>query len=244
MTSPRPALRRLGATLLALTSVMAVVLTVGSPAGAAIVTTVPLGTAMNYPVLGHSTVTNTGPSVIGGGNVGLSPGTSITGFDAVPGDGIITSGHVDAASAAAGLAQGAVTNAYNNARNRTVTATLAVDLGNTPGHLPLQGGVYDTTSHGALGLTGTLVLDGGGNANTVFIFQSGSTLTTDTNSVVQLINGAQQCNVFWQVDSSATLGTNSVFVGNILAHDAVTVTTPNGAREFEIRTVLTFHDLL
>ena len=103
--------------------------------------------------------------------------------------------------------------------------TLAVDLGNTPGGLPLQGGVYDSTSHGALGLTGTLVLDGGGNANTVFIFQSGSTLTTASNSVVQLINGAQECNVFWQLDSSATLGTGSVFVGNILAHDAVTVTS-------------------
>jgi hypothetical protein len=163
--------------------------------------------------------------VINGGNVGLSPGTSITGFDAVPGDGIITDGFADAASAAAGLAQGAVTNAYDNARNRAATATLAVDLGNTPGGLPLLGGVYESTSHGALGLTGTLVLDGGGNRSTVFIFQSGSTLTTASNSRVQLINGAQECNVFWQLDSSATLGTNSVFVGNILAHDSVTVNT-------------------
>jgi hypothetical protein len=196
-----------------------------TPAGATIVTTVPLGTAQHYPVLGHSEVTNTGPTVINGGNVGVSPGTSVTGFGAVPGDGIITNGHVESATAGAGLAQGAVTNAYLNARNRSASATLAVNLGNTPGHLPLLGGVYESTSHGALSLTGTLVLDGGGNRNSVFIFQSGSTLTTASSSVVQLINGAQECNVFWQLDSSATLGTNSVFVGNILAHDAVTVTT-------------------
>jgi hypothetical protein len=217
--------RRLATTFIALATTTGTLLLAITPAGATIVSTVPLGTARNYPILGHSTVTNTGPSVIGGGNVGLSPGTSITGFDAVPGDGIITDGHVDAASAAAGLAQNAVTNAYNNARNRAATATLAVDLGNTPGGLPLLGGVYESTSHGALGLTGTLVLDGRGNRNTVFIFQSGSTLTTASNSIVQLINGAQECNVFWQLDSSATLGTNSVFVGNILAHDSVTVTT-------------------
>jgi hypothetical protein len=224
MTTPRVA-RRLATGFVALAISTGSMLLAITPAGAAIVTTVPLGTAANYPVLAYSTVTNTGPSVINGGNVGLSPGTSITGFDPVPGDGIITGGFADAASAAAGIAQGAVTNAYTNARNRSATQTLAVDLGNTPGGLPLPGGVYDSTSHGALGLTGTLVLDGGGNKNTVFIFQSGSTLTTASNSVVQLINGAQECNVFWQLDSSATLGTGSVFVGNILAHDAVTVTS-------------------
>jgi hypothetical protein len=223
MTTPLAALRRRGAALLAFTTIAAVVLTTGGPAGAAIVT-VPLGTAVNYPVLGYSTVTNANSTVIDGGNVGLFPGSSITGFDPVTGPGIILApGFADAASPEAGLAQDAVTNAYTNARNRPVTATLAVDLGNAPG--ALQGGVYESTAHGAFGLTGTLVLDGAGNRNTVFIFQSGSTLTTAANSVVQLINGAQECNVFWQLDSSATLGTDSVFVGNILAHDAVTVTS-------------------
>src|SRR4029079_19694854 len=122
---------------------------------------------------------------INGGNVGVSPGTSITGFDPVPGDGILTGGLAAAASAAAGNAQRSVTNAYTNARNRSSTQTLAVDLGNTSGGLPLPGGVYESTSHGALGLTGTLVLDGGGNRSTVFIFQSGSTLITAPNSIVQ-----------------------------------------------------------
>jgi len=226
MTTPRALARRLGATLLAATTMAGALLMASSPAGAAVVPTIPLGTAVNYPVLGHSTVTNANSTIIGGGNVGLSPGSSITGFDPVTGPGIILPpGIADAASAAAGLAQNAVTNAYTKARNRPVNATLAVDLGNTPGGLPLQGGVYQSTSHGALSLTGTLVLDGAGNPNTVFIFQSGSTLTTASNSVVRLINGAQQCNVFWQLDSSATLGTDSVFVGNILAHDAVTVTS-------------------
>ena len=197
-----------------------------APAGAAIVATVPLGTATNYPVLAYSTVTNANTTVINGGNVGVSPGTAITGFDPVTGPGIITPpGFADAASAEADQAKLDVGNAYTNARNRSATATLGVDLGNTPGGLPLQGGVYESTAHGAFGLTGTLVLDGGGNPNTVFIFQSGSTLTTASSSRVELINGAQECNVFWQLDSSATLGTDSVFVGNILASAAVTVTS-------------------
>jgi hypothetical protein len=215
--------RRLAAALIAAVTTTGTMLLAITPAGAAIVTTVPLGTAANYSILASSTVTNTGPSVINGGNVGVSPGTSITGFDPVPGDGINTAGVADIASVAGGIAQGAVSNAYTNARNRSPNQTLAVDLGNTPGNLPLPGGVYDSTSHGELGLTGQLVLDGGGNPNTVFIFQSGSTLITAAGSEVLLINGAQECNVFWQLDSSATLGANSVFVGNILADDAVSL---------------------
>ncbi|HEU4750357.1 MAG TPA: ice-binding family protein, partial [Acidimicrobiia bacterium] len=87
------------------------------------------------------------------------------------------------------------------------------------------GGVYATVSKGALSLTGTLTLDGENNPDSVFIFQTDSTLITSTASTVALINGAQQCNVFWQVGSSATLGSNSVFVGNILALTSITVTT-------------------
>jgi hypothetical protein len=188
-----------------------------TPAGAAIVPTVPLSTAGAYAVVGASTVTNTGPSVING-SVGLSPGPAITGFP--PGI-VVPPGTIHVADAAAAQAQADVTTAYNDAAGRSITATTAADLGN----LQLQGGVYAGPSHGALQLTGPLVLDGAGNPNSVFIFQTDSTLTTASSSTVSLINGAQECNVFWQVGSSATLGTGSVFRGNILALASVTVTT-------------------
>jgi hypothetical protein len=83
--------------------------------------------------------------------------------------------------------------------------------------------VYAGPSKGALGLTGKLTLDGAGDPNSVFIFQTNSTLITGSGSTVTLINGAQECNVFWQVGSSATLGTGSTFVGNILALTSITV---------------------
>ena len=108
-----------------------------------------------------------------------------------------------------------------NAAGRPLDATTTADLAN----LHLQGGVYAGPSKGALSLTGPLVLDGAGDPNSVFIFQTDSTLITGVGSTVTLINGAQECNVFWQVGSSATLGTGSVFVGNILALTSITVTT-------------------
>ena len=86
-------------------------------------------------------------------------------------------------------------------------------------------GVYAGPSKSPLSLTGPLVLDGAGDPNSVFIFQTDSTLITGSGSTVTLINGAQECNVFWQVGSSATLGTGSVFIGNILALTSITVTT-------------------
>ncbi|MGD9705728.1 MAG: ice-binding family protein [Acidimicrobiia bacterium] len=100
--------------------------------------------------------------------------------------------------------------------------------GSARAHPPVTAGpagVYTGPSKGALGLTGTLVLDGANDPNSVFIFQTDSSLITASNSTVSLINGAQECNVFWQVGSSATLGTNSVFTGNILALTSITVNT-------------------
>jgi hypothetical protein len=176
-----------------------------------------LSTAAAYAVVGASTVTNTGPSVVNG-SVGLYAGTSITGFP--PGI-VVPPGTINATNAAAAQAQSDITTAYNNAAGRSITATTAADLAN----LQLQGGVYAGPSHGALQLTGPLVLDGAGNRNSVFIFQTNSSLTTASSSTVTLINGAQECNVFWQVGSSATLGTGSVFRGNILALASVTVTS-------------------
>ncbi len=202
--------------LLAIVVSAAVLVTTGGGASAAIVATVPLGTTAPYAVLAGSTVTNTGPSVIDG-SVGLAPGTSVTGFP----PGLVTPpGTIDAATATAIGAQDDLTTAYVNAAGRSVDATVAADLGG----LTLQGGVY-TGPGPALSLTGPLVLDGAGNFDSVFIFQAGSTLTTASGSSVSLINGAQACNVFWQVGSSATLGTGSTFVGNILALTSITVTT-------------------
>lgn len=189
----------------------------GASVQASIVPTVQLGTAANYSVLAGSTVTNTGNSVLNS-SAGLWPGTSITGFP----PGLVTApGTIDATSAAAQQAQSNLTAAYNNAAGRSIDATTAADLTN----LVLLGGVYAAPSKGALSLSGPLVLDGAGNPNSVWIFQTNSSLITSSGSRVSLINAAQACNVFWQVGSSATLGTNSVFVGNILALTSITVTT-------------------
>jgi hypothetical protein len=129
-----------------------------------------------------------------------------------------------AADAVALQAQTDLTTAMVNAAGRPVTANTGADLAN----LILPGGVYaagPAGGKGALMLTGPLVLDGAGDPTTVFIFQTDSTLVTASSSTVSLINGAQECNVFWQVGSSATLGTNSNFSGNILASASITVTT-------------------
>jgi hypothetical protein len=171
-----------------------------------------IGTAGNYAVLAHATVTNTGPSWITG-QIGLSPGTSVTGFP--PG----TAGHQDIANGAAVQAMIDLTTAYNNAAGASTTATLSGDLGGRT----LVGGNYKYTS--SAGLTGTLVLDGGGVTTNMWIFQIGSTLTTASGSRVTLINGAQPCDVFWQVGSSATIGTSTTFVGTILANTSITMTT-------------------
>ena len=210
--------RRLATAFLGLTITTGTLLLATTPAGAAIVPTVLLATAENYAVLGHSTVTNTGPTVVNNGSVGLWSGTSITGF----GPGIVVPpGTVDATSAAAHQGQVDVKDAYNDAAGRPVSASTNAELGG----LVLPGGVYAASSHHSLGLTGTLTLDGANNPDSVFIFQTDTTLTTASSSRVRLVRGAQACNVFWQVGSSATLGTDSNFSGNILALASVTVTT-------------------
>jgi hypothetical protein len=187
----------------------------GSAANAAVLPTVPLATAGNYSVLGASTVTNTGPSTLRL-NLGLSPGTSITGF---PPGLVIPPANINRTNAVAAQAQSDLTTAYINAHGRSLDATTPANLANKH----LQAGVYAGPSKGALQLTGPLVLDGAGDPTSVFIFQTDSTLITASGSTVSLINGAQACNVFWQVGSSATLGSGSVFAGNILALTSITV---------------------
>jgi hypothetical protein len=175
---------------------------------------VTLGSAGTFSVLAASTVTNTGPTAVNG-DLGVSPGTAVTGFP--PGQ--VAAGAIHSADGPAGLAQGDLTVAYNDAAGRTLPVIVAGDLGG----LTLTPGLYKSTS--TLGITGVLRLDGQGNPNAVFIFQVGSGLTTASGSQVILQGGAQAANIFWQVGSSATLGTNSIFNGTILAQASVTLAT-------------------
>lgn len=213
MKSPTSGARRTRVVLTSAAGASVLLFSLAIPATAAVVTTVPLATSSQYSVLGGQTVTNTGPSVLGK-SLGLSPGTSITGFP--PGTVL---GTTNTTNAAAAQAESDLTAAYINAAGRPINGTTTADLAN----LNLQGGVYAGPSHGALSLTGPLTLDGAGNPNTVFIFQTNASLTTASGSTITLINGAQECNIFWQVGSSATLGTGSVFVGNIMALSSITV---------------------
>jgi hypothetical protein len=176
---------------------------------------VALGSASTFAVLAASTVTSTGATTVNG-DLGLSPGTAVTGFP--PGT---VNGTIHAADAAAALAQQDLTTAYNDAAGRTVGAILVA--GNLGGQT-LTPGLYKSTSSLEIS-SGDLTLDAQGDANAVFIFQMASTLTTTTGRQVILSNGAKAANVFWQVGSSATLGTSSVFKGNILALASITVTT-------------------
>jgi Ice-binding-like len=173
-----------------------------------------LGAAANFAVLAASTVTNTGNTTING-DVGLSPGTATTGFP--PGR---VNGTIYAADSVASQAQLAVTAAYNAISNRKTTAVIPVELGGTT----LTPGVYASAA-GTFGITGTLTLNAEGNKNAIFIFKAASTLITASSSEVTLINGARAGNVYWQVGSSATLGTYSILQGNVLALASVTVTT-------------------
>jgi Ice-binding-like len=210
----------MGATMIAFAMAAAVLLITGSTASAAIVPTVPLATSANYSVLGFASVTNTGPTILAQ-SLGLWSGSSITGFTGPPNGMVLAPGTIDNTNAAAQQGQADLTAAYDNAHGRPVNQTTTSELGG----LTLQGGVYHGPSKSPLQITGPLVLDGAGNNNSVFIFQTDSTLITASSSTVSLINGAQECNVFWQVGSSATLGTGSVFAGNIMALSDISVTT-------------------
>lgn len=211
-------LRRWGAGVLAVgTTASMVILGVvaGTQAASAQAqSSVGLGTATPFAVLAGTTVTNTGPSIISG-DLGVSPGAAVTGFP----PGLVTNGTVHAADAVAAQAQADLTTGYDDAAGRTPATTVSSDLGGQT----LAPGVYNSAS--ALGLTGTLTLDAQNNPDAVFIFQAGSTLITASNSTVNLINGADPCHVFWQVGSSATLGTNTTFVGSVLALTSATVQT-------------------
>jgi len=182
-----------------------------------------LGTVASFAVLGASTVTNTGSSILSGtaanpGNLGVSPGSAITGFP----PGILTGpgATIHANDAVAIQAQIDLTTAYNNLAGRPTTVNLT---GQNLGGLTLVPGVYNFSSSAQL--TGVLNLNGLGNPNSIFVFNIGSTLTTASASAVSLLNGAQGGNVFWRVGSSATLGTTTSFAGDILAQTSITLNT-------------------
>jgi Ice-binding-like len=190
-------------------------LAAGQTAFAAGPAPVGLGTAAPFAVLAGSAVTNTGPTTITG-NLGIHPGTAaaVTGFP--PGT---VSGATHAADAVALQAKTDLVTAYTDAAGRTPATTVA---GGTLGGLTLVPGVYNAGGV-VLDLTGTLTLDGQNDPNSVWIFQATSSLVTASSSSVQLINGASACNVFWQVTSSATLGSGSTFVGTIMAMTDITM---------------------
>ena len=180
-----------------------------------------LGTAARFAVLAGTTVTNTGPTSIIG-DVGVSPGTAVTGFP--PGSIAIgkpgSAGVIHSANAVAIQARNDAITAFNNLAGEPTTANLT---GQDLGGLTLTAGVYRFNSTAQL--TGTLTLDAQGNPNARFVFQIGSTLTTASGSVVRVINGGLEDNIFWQVGSSATLGTTTMFQGNIIALASITLNT-------------------
>lgn len=191
-----------------------------------------LGTVGPFVVLGGSAVTNTGPSVLNG-DLGVSPGTSLTGFG-LP---AVVNGATHNDDAVAAQAQADLTTAYDVAAGQPVLP--ADDLtGTNLGNRTLTAGAYRYSSSAQL--TGALTLDAEGDPNAQFVFEIGSTLTTASASSVLLINGASPCNVYWQVGSSATLGTTTAFQGNLMAltsislNNAATVTGRMLARNGQV----------
>jgi len=180
--------------------------------------TVNLGTTTSFAVLAGTTITNTGETVIqgdAGSNVGLFPGTSITGQTSMT-----IGGAVHIADSVASIAKTDLQTAYNDAAGRTPVTRIPSELGGKT----LTPGVYDSAD-GTFQITGTLTLDAQGNPDGVFIFKSASTLITAVDSNVALINSARYCRTFWTVGSSATLGVNSHFVGHIFAVTSIAANT-------------------
>jgi hypothetical protein len=175
-----------------------------------------LGTAGAFAILAGATVTNTGPSIVTG-DLGVSPGAAVVGFP----PGILNGSIFTGVASAAGQAKLDLTVAFNDAAGRSLgNVSLPGDLGG----LTLYPGLY-TNSTSVMLSVGNVTLDAQGDENAVFIFQMGSTLTTGSGTQVVLSGGAKAGNIYWQVGTSATLGTTSIFKGNILASASITLAT-------------------
>ncbi|MDQ2941314.1 MAG: ice-binding family protein [Chloroflexota bacterium] len=208
------AVRLLFSAGIAVTLSIGLLVAAGQTAHAAGPAPVGLGTAEPFAVLaGTPAVTNTGPTTITG-DLGIHPAAAVTGFP--PGT---VNGTIHAADAVALQAKSDLVIAYDDAAGRTPPTVVA---GGTLGGKTLVAGVYNAGGV-TLDLTGTLTLDGQNDPNSVWIFQATSDLITASSSSVTFINGGQPCNVFWQVTSSATLGSGSSFVGTILALTSITM---------------------
>lgn len=170
----------------------------------------------SFAVLGGSTVTNTATPTTVNGNLGVSPGSAVTGFP----PGVVTGGTIHAADSVAAQAQVDLTTTYNDLANTACGTDLT---GQDLGGKTLTAGVYCFSTSAQL--TGTLTLDAQGNPSALFVFKIGSTLTTASASSVLIINGGSPCGVFWQVGSSATLGTGTALQGSIVALTSITLNT-------------------
>ncbi|WP_147440933.1 ice-binding family protein [Mycetocola zhadangensis] len=217
MVSEKSFTKHLGQVLLA--GCIAIGVSVASESAAVAATTIDgpidLGTATTFGVLGGSTVTNTGLTVVNG-DVGVSAGSSITGFEGPPAG--LATGTIHRADEVASEAQLDLTTAINAAASLTPTTS---GLANLSG-MSLTPGVY---SGGELSLNSGGLLTLAGTAESIWVFQASSTLTVGSGSQIQMTGGASSCNVFWEVGSSATIGTNADFVGTVMANTAVTANT-------------------
>jgi hypothetical protein len=194
------------------TAAAALAVTAGS-AAAATPGSVTLNSANAFAVLAGAGITNTGPTTVNA-DTGTYPTPAETGFNSVT----FAGGSDHDADTVTQTAKGDLSDAYDTAAGLTPATDLTAELGGTT----LLPGVYTSPT---FGLTGTLTLDANGDPNAQFVLQAGTTLTTATDSSVVLINGANACDVFWQIGSSATFGTRTAFTGEVLAHTDITATT-------------------